>query len=265
MANFFERMVTPPVASNKNESNNTIDQGRLPRHIAIIMDGNGRWARERGLPRTAGHRAGYERIRDAVSICLKLGIKHLTLYAFSTENWKRPPAEVNFLMKLFDEALHQEIAGLDARGVRVKFIGLRTNLSPVLLELMSGGEAQTANNQALTLNFALNYGGRPEIINACQKIITDVQQGRLQTEELTEALFSNYLFTAGQPDPDLLIKPGKERRISNFLIWQMAYTEFYFSDLYWPDFGEEAFMEALNYFGRRERRFGGLKRRGETD
>jgi undecaprenyl diphosphate synthase len=259
MGNFFDQFKAPakPTAP-------TSASGKVPRHVAIIMDGNGRWAEERGLPRTAGHRAGLERIRDAVNLCLDLGIKHLTLYAFSTENWKRPPAEVDFLMKLFNEALHNEIDGLHQRGVRVKFIGLRTDLNPALLKLMDTSEAQTVNNQALTLNFAINYGGRPEIVNACKEITQAVLQGRLQTEAITEAIFSNYLFTAGQPDPDLLIKPGKEWRISNFLIWQMAYTEFYFSDLYWPDFGKDAFMEALSFFGRRERRFGGIKR-GETD
>jgi undecaprenyl diphosphate synthase len=257
MANFLERFKADeavPVDSGN---------GNIPRHIAIVMDGNGRWAVERGLARTAGHRAGLERIRDAVTVCLEYGIKHLTLYAFSTENWKRPPAEVDFLMKLFDEALHNEIDGLNARDVRVKFIGLRTDLNPALLKLMTASEKQTADNQALTLNFAVNYGGRPEIITACKAVIQAVQAGRLQADQLTEAVFSDYLFTAGQPDPDLLIKPGKERRISNFLIWQTAYTEFYFSDLYWPDFGKEAFLEALNYYSGRERRYGGLKKRGE--
>jgi undecaprenyl diphosphate synthase len=255
MAKFFNLLKAAP------ESGTDFGELRqIPRHVAIIMDGNGRWAKERGLPRTAGHRAGLERIRDAISICLELGIGHLTLYAFSTENWKRPRREVDFLMQLFDEALHNEIDGLHERGVRVKFIGLRTGLSPMLLQLMTASEAKTAVNQKLTLNFAINYGGRPEIVNACKEIVHAVRQGRLQPEEITETVFSGYLFTAGQPDPDLLIKPGKELRISNFLIWQMAYTELYFSDLYWPDFGKEAFMEALFHFNRRERRFGGIKR-----
>jgi undecaprenyl diphosphate synthase len=259
MAKLFERI---KAASDLTAPSGTASN--LPRHIAIIMDGNGRWAREHGLPRTAGHRAGLERVRDAVKTCLDFGIKHLTLYAFSTENWKRPPAEVDFLMKLFDEALHDEITELDQRGVRVKFIGLRTNLNPTLLKLMADSETQTAANRKLTLNFAINYGGRSEIVYACREIVQAVLQDKLRPEELTEAVFSSYLFTAGQPDPDLLIKPGKERRISNFLLWQMAYTEFYFSDLYWPDFGESAFKEALNYFSRRDRRFGGIKR-GVTD
>jgi undecaprenyl diphosphate synthase len=259
MAKLFERVKAVTESSAQSDT-----VGNLPRHVAIVMDGNGRWAQERGLTRTAGHRAGLERVRDAVKSCLDLGIKHLTLYAFSTENWKRPPAEVDFLMKLFDEALHNEIAGLDQRGVRVKFIGLRTNMNPALLKLMAASEAQTAHNQKLTLNFAINYGGRPEIVNACREIAQAALRGKLQPEELNEAVFSSYLFTAGQPDPDLLIKPGKERRISNFLLWQMAYTEFYFSDLYWPEFDETAFKEALNYYSRRERRFGGIKR-GVTD
>ncbi|HEY8462696.1 MAG TPA: isoprenyl transferase [Bacillota bacterium] len=233
---------------------------KIPRHVAIIMDGNGRWATERGLPRTAGHQAGLERIRDAVKLCLEVGVKYLTLYAFSTENWSRPQEEVSFLMRLFEDALTREVDELHRQDVRVKFIGFRTGLNPNLVRLMDESEAKTANNQALVLNLAINYGGRAEILNACQQIARAAKDGSLDPERLTTEVFNSYLFTTGQPDPDLLVKPGKEVRISNFLLWQMAYTEFYFSDLYWPDFGEAALREAFEYYSRKERRFGGIKK-----
>ncbi|HYH04785.1 MAG TPA: isoprenyl transferase [Bacillota bacterium] len=261
MANFFNRFKSG--TPKTNSSNQTPVLQAIPQHVAIIMDGNGRWANEQGLPRTAGHRAGLERIRDAVTLCLEVGVKHLTLYAFSTENWKRPQDEVGFLMNLFEEALMKEVNLLHQQGVRVKFIGFRTGLSPSLVKLMEESETKTANNQSLTLNFAINYGGRPEILNACREIAVAVKKGELDPGQVTEELFSGYLFTAGQPDPDLLIKPGKEVRISNFLIWQLAYSEFYFSELYWPEFGKDALMEAFKYYGRKERRFGGIKR-GDT-
>ena len=246
--------------TQSNTSNQLPQLQSIPQHVAIIMDGNGRWANEKGLPRTAGHRAGLERIRDAVALCLEVGVKYLTLYAFSTENWKRPQEEVGFLMNLFEEALTKEVDMMHQQGVKVKFIGLRTGLRPSLVRLMEESEAKTADNQRLTLNLAINYGGRPEIVNACREIALAVKEGKLDPSQVTEELFSNFLFTAGQPDPDLLVKPGKEVRISNFLLWQMAYTEFYFSDLYWPDFGRDALMEAFKYYGRKERRFGGIKR-----
>jgi undecaprenyl diphosphate synthase len=235
----------------------------VPQHVAIIMDGNGRWAQERGLLRTEGHRAGMERIRDAVTFCLEAGIKYLTLYAFSTENWKRPPEEVGFLMSLFKEGIRNEVNKLHQQNVRVKFLGFRTGLDPALVALMEESEAKTAGNTALTLNFALNYGGRSELLHACKAIARAAVAGEITPKAITETLIGSYLFTAGQPDPDLLIKPGKEFRISNFLIWQMAYTEFYFSELYWPDFNTDAFREAVHFFSRRERRFGGIKK-GET-
>lgn len=236
---------------------------KFPKHIAIIMDGNGRWARQRGLPRTAGHRAGMERIRDAVAFCLKHGISYLTLYAFSTENWKRPPEEVNFLMDLFESGIKDEVDKMAEQNVRVRFIGLKTNLRPSLLKLMEESEAKTENNQALVLNLAINYGGRAEIVSATKKIIQAVRCGELDADKLDEALFSQMLFTAGQPDPDLLIKPGKETRISNFLLWQLAYTELYFSDKFWPDFQTEDLMEAVRFYSKKERRFGGVKK-GES-
>jgi undecaprenyl diphosphate synthase len=231
----------------------------VPRHIAVIMDGNGRWAERRGLPRSAGHRAGMERIRDAVQLCLDTGIKHLTLYGFSTENWNRPAEEVSFLMGLFQEGIRREIKGLHEKNVRVRFIGFKEPLNPDLRAAMEEGERLTAKNTAMTVNFAINYGGRSEILKAIQEIGADIKAGRLDPAAITEADLESHLFTAGQPDPDLMIRPGEERRISNFLIWQTAYTELYFSELCWPDFSREELIKALAYFARRERRFGRVK------
>jgi undecaprenyl diphosphate synthase len=260
MGKFTDRFRNTKVKPRANPGAANPELGvAVPQHVAIIMDGNGRWARERGLLRTEGHRAGMERIRDAVTLCLEVGIKHLTLYAFSTENWKRSPEEVGFLMSLFKEGIRNEVDKLYRQNVRVKFLGFRTGLDPTLVALMEESETKTAANTALTLNFAINYGGRPELLNACKAIARAAMAGEITTEAITETLISSYLFTAGQPDPDLLIKPGKEFRISNFLIWQMAYTELYFSELYWPDFNKDALMEALRFFSRRERRFGGIK------
>ncbi len=249
LANWFKK--TSPSVKN------------IPKHIAIIMDGNGRWARQRGMPRTAGHRVGMDRVRDAVAVCLEYGVPFLTLYAFSTENWKRPEEEVRFLMDLFEEALKSEVDKLDRQNVRVRFIGLRHNLRPSLRKLMEESEARTSGNTALTLNLAINYGGRSEIVSAVQKIAVAVRQGEVDPEEINEAFFGNYLFTAGQPDPDLLIKPGGESRISNFLLWQIAYTEIYYSTKYWPDFKKADMRDAIVFYSQRERRFGGVKR-GES-
>lgn len=232
---------------------------KVPEHLAIIMDGNGRWAEKRGLPRSAGHRAGVERIRDAIEVCLEWGVKYLTLYAFSTENWNRPPAEVDYLMSLFLEALRNEVPKLHERKIRVKFIGLKNKLAPDLIELMEESERLTSNNHALTVNVALNYGGRSEILAAVKGISRQVVEGKLDPEYLKEEDIAEHLFTAGQPYPDLLIRPGGERRISNFLIWQIAYTELYFSDLYWPEFTKKDLLAAFESFSRRDRRFGRIK------
>lgn len=229
---------------------------KLPLHVAIIMDGNGRWAKQRGLPRIAGHAAGKERVNDMVELCLELGIKHLTLYAFSTENWNRPLEEVNALMKLFHEGIEKELPKLHQSGVRVRFLGLTERLEPELLKKMKENEEITSKNNQLNLNLAINYGGRAEILNAVKEISQAVESGRLKLEQIDEAEFSKYLFTTGQPDPDLLVKPGGEFRISNFLIWQMAYTEFYFSSVLWPDFGRNEMLKAVKWYSQRERRFG---------
>jgi undecaprenyl diphosphate synthase len=231
----------------------------VPAHVAIIMDGNGRWANKRGLPRTAGHRAGLERIRDAVAVCLETGVKHLTIYAFSTENWQRPTEEVSFLMNLFEKTLQTEVANLHQQNVQIRFIGLKQGLAPSLVELMERSELLTAGNVALTLNIAINYGGRSEIIAATKGLLRAVLKKELSLESVTEEALANHLFTIGQPDPDLLIRPGGERRISNFLVWQLAYTELYFSDLFWPDFGKDQMIKAFQYYSQRERRFGRIK------
>lgn len=232
---------------------------KAPVHLAIIMDGNGRWAEKRGLPRNAGHRMGMERIRDAVATCLETGVRYLTLYAFSTENWNRPAEEVSFLMNLFLEALKNEVAKIHRQGVKIRFIGLKQNLSPSLVELMEESEKLTAGNNSLNLNIALNYGGRAELVAAVKGVVRASMKGTLDPELLTEEDISSHLFTAGQPDPDLLIRTSGECRISNFLIWQMAYTEFYFSDLLWPDFGKDQLLEAFYHYSKRERRFGRIK------
>ena len=232
---------------------------KAPEHLAIIMDGNGRWAENRGLPRSAGHRVGLDRIRDAIEVCLESGVKYLTLYAFSTENWNRPAAEVDYLMNLFLEALQNEVPKLHKQGIRVRFIGLKEKLASDLIELMKESERLTANNHGLTLNIALNYGGRAEILAAVKDIASQVKEGKLDPEQLQEPDLAQRLFTAGQPYPDLLIRPGGERRISNFLIWQVAYTELYFSERYWPEFTKTHLWAAFESFGRRERRFGRIK------
>lgn len=236
----------------------------IPSHIAIIMDGNGRWAQNRGLPRFVGHRAGLERVRDAVEVCLRVGVKHLTLYAFSTENWNRPAEEVGFLMNLFEESLGKEVAELHQNGVKIRFIGIKQELNPSLIRLMEEAESLTAGNTALTLNIAINYGGRSELTDAMKGVAREVARGELNPEQISEADITKHLFTAGQPDPDLLIKPGREYRISNFLIWQMAYTEFYFSQLMWPEFGKAELLKAIDDYSKRERRFGMVKEGGTT-
>jgi undecaprenyl diphosphate synthase len=240
-----------PRAQNKVEN--------VPVHVAIIMDGNGRWANKRSLPRTAGHQAGMERIRDAVAVCLQYDVKYLTLYAFSTENWQRPAEEVGFLMNLFEKALKTEVEKLHQQNVKIRFIGLKQGLPPTLVELMENSEKLTAPHQALTLNIAINYGGRSEIISATKGLLRAVHKTELMIENITEQALAGHLFTADQPDPDLLIRPGGERRISNFLVWQLAYTELYFTDLYWPDFGKEEMIKAFQFYSQRERRFGRIK------
>lgn len=228
----------------------------VPRHVAIIMDGNGRWARARGLPRAAGHKRGADAVRRAVEGAVELGIGYLTLYGFSSENWKRPVEEVNDLMGLLRHYLRSEIAELHGRGVRIRFIGERAQLAPDIVALIGQAEQQTYNNTALNLIVALNYGGRGEITAAARSLARDVANGRRRPEDIDEAVFQSHLSTAGVPDPDVVIRTSGEKRISNFLLWQSAYAELVFIDTLWPDFGKQDFENALHEFHRRERRYG---------
>jgi undecaprenyl diphosphate synthase len=228
----------------------------LPQHIAIIMDGNGRWAAARGLPRHAGHRAGIAAVRACVEYCTEQGIAALTLFAFSSENWSRPNDEVTQLMALFVDALDREIANLHANGVRLRFIGERGRLAMRLQTRIAAAEAQTAANGGLALQVAMSYGGRWDILRAVQRLAERCAEGALRPEELTEQHVQAALELAGLPDPDLFIRTGGERRISNFLLWNLAYTELYFTELNWPDFDRAALGAALEFYARRERRFG---------
>ncbi|MBC7950328.1 MAG: isoprenyl transferase [Rhodospirillaceae bacterium] len=227
-----------------------------PAHIAIIMDGNGRWAKARGLPRTAGHKRGAEAVRRTVECAREMGISYLTLYAFSSENWKRPAGEVTDLMGLLRLYLRNEVKVLHKNGIRLKVIGDRSRLGPDIVALIEESEAKTAINGALTLTLALSYGGRQEIVEAARRLAVEVAAGRLAPEAIDEAAVSRNMFTAHMPDPDLVIRTSGEKRISNFLLWQSAYAEFVFLDVLWPDFGREELEAAIGDFHRRERRYG---------
>ena len=222
------------------------------------MDGNGRWAESRGLPRIAGHRRGADRVREIVEICPELAITHLTLFAFSTENWKRPIVEVMGLMRLFRRYIKKEGARLVAEGVRVRFIGGRERLEEDLRALMTGLEAQTATNDRLHLTVAINYGGRDEIVRATRRVAEAVREGRLRAEDITPETIGGHLDTAGLPDPDLIVRTSGEFRVSGFLPWQAAYSEYAFVETRWPDFTAEMFANQVRGFGRRERRFGAV-------
>jgi undecaprenyl diphosphate synthase len=226
----------------------------IPTHIAIIMDGNGRWALARGLPRLAGHRAGTENLRRIIEACIEFGIPYLTIYAFSTENWGRPKEEVEGLMKIFEDVIDQELQELHDQGVQLRHIGRLDRLEPVFRNKVLKALEYTRNNSRLVLNIAFNYGGRDEIVNAIQHIITD----QVKPEDVTVELVNQYLFTAGVPDPDLIIRTSGELRGSNFLLWQGAYSEWYFPAVYWPDFDKEQLRLALEEFSQRERRYGGV-------
>lgn len=236
-----------------------IKRNGIPRHIAIIMDGNGRWAKERGLPRTIGHRAGVETIRNIVKTCSNIGVEYLTLYAFSTENWKRPKDEVNALMSLLVEFLRKEVEELNKNNVSINTIGDIEKLPEICsLELKKACE-KTRRNSGLKLVLALNYGSRDEIKRAIIGISNDVKLGNINISDIDEKLISNYMYTSVIPDPDLLIRPSGEYRVSNFLLWQIAYSEFWFSDIYWPDFKPYHLYKAILDYQNRDRRFGGIK------
>ncbi|PNF01005.1 polyprenyl diphosphate synthase [Burkholderia cenocepacia] len=231
------------------------DVGVVPRHIAIIMDGNGRWATERRLPRVAGHTCGVDAVRAVVEGCARAGVEYLTLFAFSSENWRRPNDEVSFLMRLFITALEREVGKLHANGIRLRVVGDLDRFEPRIRELIRRAETKTARNTRLTLTIAANYGGRWDILQATKKLVEQaVREGR--EIEVTEDAFAPHLAMAYAPEPDLFIRTGGEQRVSNFLLWQLAYAEFYFTDKYWPDFDGAALADAMASYTERERRFG---------
>ena len=227
-----------------------------PRHVAIIMDGNGRWARQRTLPRQAGHRAGVKPVRQVVERCAELGVEVLTLFAFSSENWQRPAEEVRVLMSLFVEALDREVEELDGNGIRLKFIGDLDSLNPVLLERIRAAEFKTLQNTRMTLVIAIAYGGQWDLAQAARQMAEEVVGGKLQLDEINSERMASYLALAGLPELDLLIRSGGEKRVSNFLLWEIAYAELFFTETLWPDFGIDELARAFDFFTRRQRRFG---------
>ncbi len=245
---------------SEDELRAMLDKDRLPRHVAIIMDGNRRWAKQRGLPVLQGHRAGSRATRAVIETCVALGIPILTLYAFSTENWRRPRLEVQALFRLIEATLKQEREELHANGVRIRHIGSPEGLPESLVQTLRESEEMTRHNATLLLNVAINYGGRDELLRCLRSIVQLVLEGRLLPEEIDEQVISEHLDTSGLPDPDLLIRTGNEWRISNFLLWQIAYTELYITPTLWPDFTEREFLLALLDYQHRERRYGGISR-----
>lgn len=237
-----------------------LDMSRIPSHIAIIMDGNGRWAELRGMPRAVGHRAGVEALRGVVRCCDALGVKCLTVYAFSTENWKRPQSEIGILMSLLKEYVRKELAELDANNVLIRVLGDIQQLPPDVREAVRVACEKTKDNTGLTFNLAVNYGGRAELVQAIKSIVREAQNGRLNPEKIDEKVVENYLYTGGCPEPELLIRTSGEMRISNFLLWQAAYSEFVVVNECWPDFNEKSLLEAVRVFQSRDRRFGGIKK-----
>lgn len=236
-----------------------LDMSNIPEHIAIIMDGNGRWAKERNMPRTYGHKAGVETIREIVKESSKLGVKYLTLYAFSTENWARPKEEVDTLMKLLVQYLRNEFEELNKNNVIINSIGDISKLPKVCYDELNKAYEKTKNNTGLTLNLALNYGGRVEIVNSVKEIAKLVEENKIKVDDIDEKMIEKYLYTSGMPDPDIIIRPSGEQRLSNFLLWQCAYSEFWYSDVKWPDFTKENLLEAIFDYQNRDRRFGKVK------
>ena len=249
---------------SKENKAGQVDLNNLPCHVAVIMDGNGRWAQKRGLPRSAGHKAGAETFRKLGTYCKHLGIDYLTVYAFSTENWKRPKDEVDGIMRLLEQYLHECIDTMEKDGNRLRFLGDLSVLTSELRELIDETNEISSRIEGFQANVCLNYGGRDEILHAARAFARDCAAGKRDADALTEEGFSHYLYSDGLPDPDLLIRPGGEKRISNYLLWQCAYSEFYFCDTLWPDFTEREFDKALIAYQQRERRFGGLKQEKQT-
>ena len=236
-----------------------ISKDKLPQHVAIIMDGNGRWAKKRGLIRSAGHRAGMEKIKEITQLCSDFGIKILTIYAFSCQNWERPRREVNFLMSGFKRYLDKERDELNKKGTRFRVIGRRRRLSSSLQNKIEEVMSLTKDNKDFSLNLAIDYGGQEEIIDAAKALIKEVVRGNLAVEEIDIDLFKQYLYLKDIPSPDLLIRTGGEYRVSNFLLWHIAYTELWMTPIFWPDFGKKEFLMALKDYAKRERRFGKIK------
>ncbi len=244
--------------SRKKQAEPEIDPANIPRHVAVIMDGNGRWAQQRGLPRTAGHSAGSETFRKAADTLARLGVEAFTVYAFSTENWKRPPEEVSAIMGLLDKYLHEAVRDMREKNIRLYFWGDTSPLSPSLRTLIEETQKISESTSGMRVNVCLNYGGRDELTRACRALAQQCEDGALKAADITGEMLENRLYSAGVSDPDLLIRPGGERRISNFLLWQLAYTEFVFSDVLWPDFGEKEILSAIAEYQRRKRRYGGI-------
>lgn len=234
-----------------------IDKNNLPKHIAIIMDGNRRWAKDRGLATRDGHKAGADALENISKVCNEIGIKHLTVYAFSTENWKRSKEEISALMAILRIYVDSFLKEKDKQNIRLKVLGDISELSKSLQKSINKAIETTKDNTGLTLNIAFNYGGRPELVMAMKNIAKEIKEDKIDIEDINEELISNHLYTAGQPDPDLLIRTSRELRTSNFLPWQLVYTEFYFPDKHWPDFGKEDLLEAIRVYQKRNRRFGG--------
>lgn len=246
-------------SKKENEEEFILDMNNIPNHIAIIMDGNGRWAKERNLPRSMGHKAGVETIRAILKESTRLGVKNLTLYAFSTENWGRPKEEVGALMKLLVNYLNKELKECHKNGVKMNVLGDISKLPKECQDALNVAMETTKNNTKINLNFALNYGGRDEIVRAVKLINHDIKKGVLKEEDINEKLIENYLYTKGIPDPDIIIRPSGEQRLSNFLLWQCAYSEFWYSNINWPDFKEKDLRRAIVDYQNRDRRFGKIK------
>ena len=257
MFNIFKKKDEAEIIKKENDIIE-LEMDNIPKHVAIIMDGNGRWAKSRNLPRQMGHKAGVETIRKIIKEADKLGIKYMTLYAFSTENWKRPKDEVSALMKLLVTYLKQEIDELHEKGVLINVLGDISKLPKECIDEINKSVEKTKNNKGITMNIALNYGGRDEIIHAIKGIINDEKEGKINISEIDAVLVNKYLYTANMPDPDLIIRPSGEQRLSNFLLWQCAYSEFWYSNINWPDFSENDLRKAIYDYQKRNRRFGGV-------
>ena len=242
----------------KNNNKKDTPERKLPLHIGIIMDGNGRWAKKRGLPRSAGHKVGASNFRTITKYCSNIGIKYLTVYAFSTENWKRSTEEVNFLMNLFEEYLKEALEDFQDENIKINFLGDTSSFSAKIQELIKEVKDASAKNDGMVLNIAMNYGSRDEITYAAKQIASDVKNGVVEISDINEDLFASKLYTANQPDPDLIIRPSGEERLSNFLLWQSAYAELVVMDVLWPDFKEKDLERALDEYSSRNRRFGGV-------